>query len=244
MCLPQLAGIGLLGSHKRTPITNKRLIIMLDVEKIRADFPILNVKCIRVFPWFTWTAPLRRNGRISHRCHGRLLSAHHANVHRGIHRLSDEATAAYESARHVSARSSMPPIHNKLSTCVMQPKAFNLVAYSWGHANLKAGDEILLTEMEHHANLVPWQMLAATTGATLRFVPFHVADGTLDLSDLDALLTERTKIFSFTAVSNVFGTVNPVQTAGGRSACGRRTGDGGCGPGRAAYGGGCASVGL
>ena len=89
-------------------------------------------------------------------------------------------------------------------------EGFNLVAYSWGRANLRPGDEILLTEMEHHANLVPWQILAAERGITLRYLPFR-DDGTLALERLDEFLTERTRLFSFTAVSNVFGTINPVR---------------------------------
>ncbi len=118
---------------------------------------------------------------------------------------------AYEGARarigaFINAPDSSQVIYVRNAT-----EAFNLVAYSWGRANLQPGDEILLTEMEHHANLVPWQMIAQETGAIICYVPFHVADGTLDLSTLPQLLTERTKIFSFTAVSNVFGTVNPVR---------------------------------
>lgn len=89
-------------------------------------------------------------------------------------------------------------------------EGFNLVASSWGRQNIQAGDEILLTEMEHHANLVPWQMLAAEKEAIIRYIPFH-PDGVLDLTNLDTLLTERTKLFSFTAVSNVFGVINPVK---------------------------------
>src|SRR5690606_12727918 len=80
----------------------------------------------------------------------------------------------------------------------------------WGRANLRPGDEILLTEMEHHANLVPWQITAEATGAVLRYVPF-LPDGTLDLEQLPRLLTEKTKLFAFTAMSNVFGTINPTK---------------------------------
>jgi cysteine desulfurase/selenocysteine lyase len=131
-------------------------------------------------------------------------------VHRGIHRLSEEATELYEGAREriadfVNATGSCQIIYTRNAT-----EGFNLVAYSWGRTNIEEGDEILLTEMEHHANLIPWQMLAKEKGAVLRYVPF-LEDGTLDLSTLPKLLTEKTKLFSFTAVSNVFGTVNPVR---------------------------------
>jgi cysteine desulfurase/selenocysteine lyase len=135
---------------------------------------------------------------------------HHANVHRGIYRLSEEATTAYEDAREriarfINAQGSEQIIYVRNAT-----EGFNLVAFSWARNNLQQGDEILLTEMEHHANLVPWQMLAEERGVVLRFLPF-LEDGRLDLSLLPQLLTEKTKLFSFTAVSNVLGTVNPVR---------------------------------
>jgi len=133
-----------------------------------------------------------------------------ANVHRGIHRLSEEATNAYEGAREritrfINAADSAEVIYVRNAT-----EGFNLVAYSWGRANLRPGDEILITAMEHHANIVPWQIVAEQTGAVVRHLPF-LPNGTLDLDHLPQLLTEKTKLFSFTAVSNVFGTVNPVK---------------------------------
>lgn len=131
-----------------------------------------------------------------------------ANVHRGVHTLSEEATAAYEGAREKVARfinaSPRQVIFTRGTT-----ESINLVAYSWGRANLGPGDEVLITEMEHHANIVPWQILREQLGFTLRYVP--VTDqGTLDLDKLDGLLTERTKIFCFVHASNVVGTINPV----------------------------------
>lgn len=135
---------------------------------------------------------------------------YNANVHRGIHRLSEEATNAYEGARVRIARFINAPDPHQIIYVRNATEGFNLVAFSWGRANIHAGDEILLTEMEHHANIVPWQLLAQEKGATIRYVPFK-EDGTLDLSNLSTLLTEKTKVFSFTAVSNVFGTVNPVR---------------------------------
>ncbi len=131
-----------------------------------------------------------------------------ANVHRGVHTLSEEATAAYEGAREKVARfinaSPRQVIFTRGTT-----ESINLVAYAWGRANLGPGDEVLITEMEHHANIVPWQILREQLGFTLRYVP--VTDqGTLDLDELDGLLTERTKIFCFVHASNVVGTINPV----------------------------------
>jgi cysteine desulfurase/selenocysteine lyase len=136
--------------------------------------------------------------------------AYNSNFHRGIHHLSEDATAAYEGAREkvralINAKSAETVIYTRNTT-----KAINLVAYSWARTNLQPGDEVLITAMEHHANIVPWQLITEMTGATLRHVPFR-AEGTLDMAQLPELLTERTKLFAFTAVSNVFGSINPVR---------------------------------
>jgi cysteine desulfurase/selenocysteine lyase len=132
-----------------------------------------------------------------------------ANVHRGVHVLSERATVAYEGAREdvrrlLSARSVAEIVFTRNAT-----EAINLVARAWGDANVTAGDDVLITAMEHHSNIVPWQQLCARTGATLRVVPID-DNGDLILDGLDALLTGRTKIFAFTHVSNALGTVNPV----------------------------------
>lgn len=133
----------------------------------------------------------------------------YANVHRGIHTLSDRSTDLYEGARakvrkFINAQAPEEVIFTRGTT-----ESINLVARSWGDANVKAGDEILLTEMEHHANLVPWQQLAERTGAVLRHIPI-TDDGRLRLETLDGLLTQRTKLLAVTAVSNVLGTENPL----------------------------------
>jgi cysteine desulfurase/selenocysteine lyase len=133
-----------------------------------------------------------------------------ANVHRGVHVLSERATAAYEGARELvrqllNARSVAEIVFTRNAT-----EAINLAARAWGDANVTAGDEVLITTMEHHSNIVPWQQLCARTGATLRVVPID-DHGDLILDALDGLLTERTKLFAFTHVSNALGTVNPVR---------------------------------
>jgi cysteine desulfurase/selenocysteine lyase len=133
-----------------------------------------------------------------------------ANVHRGIHELSNRATAGYEAARtraakFINARSAEEIIFTRGTT-----EGINLVASSWGSKNLKAGDVILLTEMEHHSNLVPWQMLAQRTGAKLAYVPITGDQGILDLAKLDSLLTKQVKMFAMVHISNSLGTVNPV----------------------------------
>ncbi len=184
---------------------------MLDVNKIRTDFPILQEEAYPGVPLVYLDSaassqkPLPVIEVMNH--YYRHINA---NVHRGIHRLSEEATNAYEGAREriarfINAVDSAEVIYVRNAT-----EAFNLVAYSWGRANLQPGDEILITAMEHHANIVPWQMIAEQTGAVVRHLPF-LPNGTLDLDQLPQLLTEKTKLFSFTAVSNVFGTVNPVR---------------------------------
>ena len=133
-----------------------------------------------------------------------------ANVHRGIHELSNRATAGYEAARaraakFINARSAEEIIFTRGTT-----EGINLVASSWGAKNLKANYIILLTEMEHHSNLVPWQLLAQRTGAKLAFVPVTGDEGLLDLSKLDSLLTKQVKLFAMVHISNSLGTVNPV----------------------------------
>ena len=132
-----------------------------------------------------------------------------ANVHRGLHELSSRATEAYEKSRQTRGR-----IHRRRSADEIiftrgTTESINLVAQAWGGKFLRAGDVILLTEMEHHSNLVPWQLLAERTGARLRFVPVR-EDGTLALDQLPQLLTPEVKLFAFTHVSNSFGTINPV----------------------------------
>ncbi|MCA9899877.1 MAG: cysteine desulfurase [Ardenticatenaceae bacterium] len=184
---------------------------MLDVNKIRADFPILQEEAYPGVPLVYLDSaassqkPLPVIEAMNH-----YYRHTNANVHRGIHRLSEEATNAYEGAREriarfINAADSAEVIYVRNAT-----EAFNLVAYSWARANLQSGDEILITAMEHHANIVPWQILAEERGVVVRHLPF-LPDGTLDLEQLPQLLTEKTKLFSFTAVSNVFGTVNPVK---------------------------------
>ncbi len=139
---------------------------------------------------------------------------HNAAVHRGAHRLSQEATDAFEAARATIGRFIGAPAREIVFT-KNATEALNLAAYSFSNATagpflLHRGDEILVTEMEHHANLIPWQELARRTGAVLRWIPL-LKDGTLELDTLDSLVTERTKVVAFTQVSNVLGTVNPVR---------------------------------
>jgi cysteine desulfurase/selenocysteine lyase len=132
-----------------------------------------------------------------------------ANVHRGLHLLSTRATEAYEAARAKLARFLNARNEDEIIFTRGTTEGINLVANSWGVKFLREGDVILLTEMEHHSNLVPWQLLAERTGARLRFVPVQ-EDGTLELGALDRVLTPEVKLFAFTHVSNSLGTINPV----------------------------------
>ena len=134
-----------------------------------------------------------------------------ANVHRGIHALSMRATTAYEAARTRSAKYLHAASEREIVFTAGTTDGINLVANAWGDENLKPGDVILLTEMEHHSNLVPWQLLARRTGAVLRYLPIVAGDsGLLDLAQLDRVLTPEVKIFAFTHVSNTLGVINPA----------------------------------
>lgn len=184
---------------------------MLNVNQIRADFPILHQEAYPGKPLiYLDSAASSQKPLAVIEAMNAYYCQYNANVHRGIHKLSEAATNAYEGARERIARFLNVTDSAELIYVRNATEAFNLVAYSWARVNLKPGDEILLTEMEHHANIVPWQLAAEMTGATIRYLPF-LPDGTLDLNCLDEFLTARTKLFSFTAVSNVFGTINPVK---------------------------------
>ena len=133
-----------------------------------------------------------------------------SNVHRGIHELSNRATAGYEGARKRVAQFINAGSENEIVFTRGTTESINLVASAWGNAHLREGDVILLTEMEHHSNIVPWQLLADRTGAKLRYVPITSDEHILDLSKLDELLTPEVKIFSMVHISNALGVVNPV----------------------------------
>ena len=140
----------------------------------------------------------------------RFYEHDNANVHRGIHELSNRATAAYEAARARTARFVNASTPDEIVFTRGTTEGINLVAAAWGNARIKPGDEILLTEMEHHSNIVPWQLLAERTGARLVYLPVTGDEGLLDLDRLDDLLTPRVKLFAMVHISNSLGTVNPV----------------------------------
>jgi len=133
-----------------------------------------------------------------------------ANVHRGIHELSNRSTAGFEAARVRAAKFINAPSADEIIFTRGTTEGINLVAATWGAKHLKSGDVILLTEMEHHSNLVPWQLIAQRTGAKLAYVPVTGDEGLLDLTQLEDLLTTQVKLFSMVHISNSLGTVNPV----------------------------------
>lgn len=190
--------------------------LALDVEAIRSDFPVLHQEIHGRPLVYLDNAASSQKPRHVIEALDEYYRDYNANVHRGIHSLSERASQAYEEARRkvarfINARSTKEVVWTRNTT-----ESINLVAYSWGRANLGPGDEILLTEMEHHSNLIPWQLLAEEKGVVLRFIPV-TDDGFLDLDRLDDLLTERTKLVSLVHMSNVLGTINPVAEIGRRA---------------------------
>jgi len=180
------------------------------VEEIRRDFPIL-ARQVHGKPlvYLDSTASSQKPQSVIDAM-TYYYQTYHANVHRGVYEISEEATAAMEKARvkvarFINARHSKQIIFTRNTS-----ESINLVAYTWGSANIKAGDLIVLTEMEHHSNLVPWQLLAQRTGARLEFIPVS-DDGLLQLDVYAQLLQQAPKLVAFTHMSNVLGTINPAQ---------------------------------
>jgi cysteine desulfurase/selenocysteine lyase len=180
------------------------------IEAIRADFPILQREVNGHSLAYLDNAATSQKPLAVLQAMDDYYRLRNANVHRGVHTLSEEATALYEGARGRITRFINAPSGKQVIFTRNATEAVNLVAYSWGLDTLKPGDEVLITQMEHHANIVPWQLITERTGATLRYVPMD-PQGTLRLDRLDELLTERTRLFAFVAMSNVLGTVNPVE---------------------------------
>ena len=183
---------------------------VLDCEKIRRDFPILDEQ-IRGKPLIyldNAASSQKPNAVIDAISHN--YRHDYANIHRGVHTLSERSTAAYEAARSkvkkfINASSDKEIIFVRGTT-----EAINLVAQSYGKANIKAGDEILITWMEHHSNIVPWQMLCEQTGAILKVVPIN-QQGEMIFADFEKLLSDKTRLVSVAHMSNALGTINPVK---------------------------------
>ncbi|MCO7176054.1 aminotransferase class V-fold PLP-dependent enzyme [Sporolactobacillus kofuensis] len=182
----------------------------MDIQSIRQDFPILNQQVNGHKLVYLDNAATSQKPTSVIQTMVDYYEKYNSNVHRGVHTLGTLATDRYEEAREkirrfINAKSEKEIIYTTGTT-----QSLNLIAYGYGMANLHKGDEIVITPMEHHANLIPWQQVAKKTGAILRYFPME-SDGTLDLEKVRATITDQTKIVSVTEVSNVLGTVNPVK---------------------------------
>ena len=182
---------------------------MYDVAEIRKDFPILERQVHGVPLVYLDNAATSQKPRAVIQALSDYYERYNANVHRGAHTLAIEATDAYEEARAKVARFINAPGPENIVFVRNTTEAINLVAHTWGVANVKAGDRIVVTEMEHHSNLVPWQHVARVNGAELKLIAM-AKDYTLDTSDLDELLTPATRLVAITQMSNVLGTITPV----------------------------------
>jgi cysteine desulfurase/selenocysteine lyase len=186
---------------------------LLDVARIRADFPILWQTTRSGHPLvYLDNAATTQKPRQVIEAVARFYGSANANIHRGLYELSERATAAVDAARERVARFLGAASPAEIVFTRGTTEAINLVAQSWGRGVLRPGDEVLVTGMEHHSNLVPWQLVCQQTGALLRAVPITDA-GELDLEAFDRLLGERTRLLALGHVSNALGTVNPVREA-------------------------------
>jgi cysteine desulfurase / selenocysteine lyase len=182
----------------------------IDVDRVRADFPILGrtphgKRIVYLDSANTSQKPRQVIDSLSE-----YYREHNANLYRAVYELAEEATAMFESARMKLAGFIGAPDPSTVVFSRGTTESINLVANAWGRRFLKEGDEVLLTDMEHHSNIVPWQLTANATGAVLRYLPL-TQDGSLDLADLESLLTERTKVLAVTGQSNVLGTMPPLK---------------------------------
>ncbi|KKK69278.1 hypothetical protein LCGC14_2935650, partial [marine sediment metagenome] len=181
----------------------------LDVARIREDFPILARKVYGKPLVYLDNAATSQKPRQVIEALVRYYEQYNANIHRAIHCLGEEATAAYEEARAKAARFINAPSPECIVFTRNTTEAINLVAYTWGRANVGPQSEILLTQLEHHSNLIPWQRLTAEKGASLRYIGL-TEQQTLELDGLENLMDSRTRILAVTHVSNAVGTINPV----------------------------------
>jgi cysteine desulfurase/selenocysteine lyase len=188
----------------------ERRVGTIDVDRVRADFPILGRMSHDKRIVYLDSANTSQKPRQVIDTLSEYYREHNANLYRAVYELAEEATAMFETARlklagFIGAPDPTTVVFNRGTT-----ESINLVAHAWGRRFLKEGDEVLLTDMEHHSNIVPWQLAANATGAVLRYLPL-TDDGSLDLTDLEDLLTERTKVLAITGQSNVLGTLPPLK---------------------------------
>jgi cysteine desulfurase/selenocysteine lyase len=195
-----------------TPILSSSAPVPLDVDLIRRDFPILSREIHgRPLVYLDSAASSQKPLAVIEAVHHYYVTSH-ANIHRGVYALSEEATLAYEHAHEKVARFINAEFEEVVFT-KNTTEALNLVAYAWGLHNLQKDDEVLLSQLEHHSNIVPWQQIAKRTGALVRYISID-SQGQLDMEHAASLIGPRTKMVSVTQVSNVLGTINPVYELG------------------------------
>jgi cysteine desulfurase / selenocysteine lyase len=191
-------------------ITSVALKEELDVYSIRKQFPVLTREVKgRPLVYFDNAATTQKPQVVIDSLVD-YYSNYNANIHRGIHSLAEEATAAFERTRDAARQFINAPSREEIVFTRGATEGINLIAYTWGRQNIKAGDEILISAMEHHSNIVPWQMLCEEKGAVLKVIPFNES-GELRMDVLEQLLSSKTKLVSIVHVSNSLGTVNPVK---------------------------------
>jgi cysteine desulfurase/selenocysteine lyase len=188
----------------------------IDIERVRADFPILDEKINGHRLVYLDNAATTQKPRAVINALIEFYRKNNANIHRGLHTLAERSTEAFEKTRsHVARFIGGVPTEEVIFT-KGTTESINLVAYTWGETNIKAGDEILISEMEHHANFVPWILLAQKKGAIIKRFPITVC-GHLDLTDIDTLISPKTKLVALSHVSNVLGTINPIAEIAARA---------------------------
>ena len=183
---------------------------MINIDQIRNDFPILSRKINGHQLVYLDNAATTHKPRSVINSLVDFYENHNSNVHRGVHTLSMEATDKFEEAREKISKFINSQTSQSIIWTRNASESLNIISYSWGNKNIGEGDEILLSPMEHHSNLIPWQELARTKGAKIKFLSLNI-DGTLDLSNIDELITLKTKLVSIVHVSNALGTINPVK---------------------------------
>ena len=184
---------------------------MFDATKIRCDFPILASEVNgKPLVYLDSGATAQKPQQVI-RCIENLYKRHNANIHRGVHRLSEEATERYEAARNRVQRFIGAPAREEIMFTAGATASLNTVAYAWGEKFLHEGDNIIISEMEHHSNIVPWQLIAERKGVEIRVLPFE-DDGRLKVESLEELLDERTRMVAVTQASNTLGTRPDLKT--------------------------------
>ncbi len=183
----------------------------INTKQVKGDFPVLSREIKPGLPLiYLDSAATSQKPNSVIQAMSTYYEQNNANIHRGIHQLAEEATFAFESAREKVAGFINAPSAEQLIFTRNTTEAINLVAFSWGRSNLSPGDHILLTEMEHHSNLIPWQLLASELDLVLDFIPV-TPDGLLDLDEYQKLLKHGPKLLGITHMSNVLGTINPLE---------------------------------